>query len=189
MQQLVNSSGQRTDGAFHLESEQQGLYLLYRKIGFYRQCIDLNFLLFVKDIRYLLFLSGQFGKERTLNRSFQGGGFPPYSLYKILSGLYQRCFILPDQAVTPLGTFISGPSRKGKTFTVVTQRHFGGNQRTPFIARLNHDRGAAHTRYNAVTADEIITLRFRTGKIFGNQSALFQHFDGRLPVHRRINPV
>ena len=72
---------------------------------------------------------------------------------------------------------------------MVSLRQLCSDKGTSLCGRLHHNGSITHTRHNTVAADEIMLVRIRPGKEFGQQSALCQHVDGCFPVDIRIDAV
>ena len=72
---------------------------------------------------------------------------------------------------------------------MITFRQFGGDEGSPFGGGLDNDGGVTHTCHNAVSFHEILPVGIGSACKFGQQTSLFQHADGCLPMFGRINAV
>ena len=72
---------------------------------------------------------------------------------------------------------------------MITFRQFGGDEGSPFGGGFDNDGGVTHTCHNAVSFHEILPVGIGSACKFGQQTSLFQHADGCLPMFGRINTV
>ena len=64
--QMIHAPYQRLHYAFHLHAEQDGVQLVYRQVGFYRQGIDMQVTPGLQQLRHLLLLWREVNKQVTL---------------------------------------------------------------------------------------------------------------------------
>lgn len=64
--QPVHSSTQKSDHAFHFQIEEKGAELMYRNVGGYGQCVDLQAFRLVQAVHDTLFFLAQVGEKFAL---------------------------------------------------------------------------------------------------------------------------
>ena len=87
------------------------------------------------------------------------------------------------------GILISDSTWYGHYFAAKRTRYGGGNKRASMGGTFHHKSGGRHARYNAIATHKVAFIGIGARKVFGEQTAVAQHFACFLLMPTRINAI